>query len=289
METIKKAVIPCGGLGTRFYPVSSVLPKEMLPLYNKPTIHYIVLDLIDNGINDICFVINKSKQSIVEYLTPNYDTIKRLRSLERCDDAGELSRIYSLGKFSFVYQQSPKGSGDAVLCAKEFVEDQPFFLSWGDDIIFGDATKQLLDAYKELDSTVIGVKQIDTDDIVKYGVVDIDKDFSSSNKDLIKCKQIVEKPTINAIPSRSASIGKYVLKSNIWDALNTIRPSQNGEYLFTDALQLICNQGVYACKLKGDRYDLGDNESMLKATIEIALKSGNSEIVRYLKNIIQKI
>lgn len=282
MQIIQKAVILCAGKGTRFYPITSVLPKEMLPLYNKPVLHYIVLEIIKSGITNICFVINKQKQSIIDYFANKENinkTIQILKKQNNHTDADELQFILDKGKFSFVYQENPTGSGSAVECTKSFVMDESFLLSCGDDIILGNSSEQLMRAFQVFNATIIGTKCIDTPDIVKYGVIDIDKTYSFdrlqldnqliSSGDIAKCKGIIEKPSLDKAPSNIVSVGKYILTPTIWDALQNINCSANGEYLLTDALQILCEDRVFSCNLSGNRYDIGDAQSMIKAIVDL--------------------
>jgi len=272
MSTIKKAVILCAGRGTRFYPIASVLPKEMLPLYNKPVLHYIVLEFAKQGVFDICFVVSQNKTSIKDYFANKQtikDTIQVLKSQNNTVDADELQLILDSCKFDFVYQNDPKGSADALLHAKSFVKDDPFLLSCGDEIIFGDCVMQLTNAYNATSATIIGTKYVDTKDIVKYGVIDVDRQYNTTNHNIVKCKGIVEKPPIEKAPSNMASIGKYAITPNIWDAIKQIKCGSNGEYMLTDALNILCQNKVFACNLDGERYDIGNAEGMRMATNNI--------------------
>ncbi|MCL2598719.1 MAG: sugar phosphate nucleotidyltransferase [Firmicutes bacterium] len=272
---IKKALLPCGGLGTRFYPVASVLPKEMLPLFGKPVLHYLVYDLIAQGVNEICFVVSPQKSAIKEYFSNHALTKQTIAYLKKQGDthtALQLQEILDKAKFFYVEQETPKGSGDAVNLAKDFVSDDPCLLSWGDDIVFGDWVTDLTKAYDATSGVTVGVMTILGAEIEKYGVVAV-QDAKQSKialpDGLYQCFGMVEKPPKGKEPSRLASIGKYVITPQIFEALRQCKPAKNGEYLFTDALQKLCPQ-IYATVMSGRRYDLGDAQGLLQASLYLA-------------------
>ncbi|MBO5215280.1 MAG: UTP--glucose-1-phosphate uridylyltransferase [Clostridia bacterium] len=272
MTKITKAVIPCGGMGTRFLPITKAVPKEILPIVDTPVLSYIVDEAINSGITDIMIVINSHKEMIREYFTPSAwleDTLSKAGKTEYVD---LLKSIYSRANILFAYQPLPKGSGDAVLQAEKFTGDDPFCLSWGDDLIVGDepVMGQLAKAYEKYETPILGVQRVDTDDIVKYGVAKIA--FSEGRAH--KCEAIIEKPALHEIPSRLTSLGRYVLDKRVYDEIRITKPGKGGEIQLTDSLNAMCaKSGVYAYEFTGKRYDMGDKFGAMQAIVELGLKS----------------
>lgn len=269
---ITKAVIPCGGMGTRFLPITKAVPKEILPIVDTPVLGYIVEEAIDSGITDILIVINKSKEAIRKYFAPAPELEEKLLASGKTAYAEMLKRIYSRANIGFAYQDKPLGSADAVYCAKSFTGDDPFCLAWGDDLIVGEkpVMGQLAAAYEKYRSPILGVQYFAGDDIVKYGVAAI----SSSEGRAHKCEGIVEKPALKDIPSRLTSLGRYVLDKRVYGEIERTPQGLHGEYQLTDTLNAMCKtSGVYAYEFEGKRYDMGDKLGAVQATVEFALKS----------------
>ena len=290
MTEITKAVIPCGGMGTRFLPITKAVPKEILPIVDTPVLGYIVNEAIDGGMTDILIVINRHKEMIREYFTPNPELEDKLSTCGKDEYVKMLKSIYSRADISFVYQEKPLGSGDAVYRAKSFTGDEPFCLAWGDDLITGDepVMGQLAAAYEKLGCPILGVQRFDGDDIVKYGVAEI----SGSDGRAHKCSGIVEKPALDAIPSRYASLGRYVLDRRVYDEIERTPVGKGGEYQLTDTLNLMCGTcGVYAYEFIGKRYDMGDKLGATTATVEFALKNPEfgERFREYLKGLATKL
>lgn len=290
MNKITKAVIPCGGMGTRFLPITKAVPKEILPIVDTPVLGYIVNEAIDGGMTDILIVINRHKEMIREYFTPNAELEDKLAAAGKEDYAKMLKSIYSRANIEFAYQEKPLGSGDAVYRAKDFTGDEPFCLAWGDDLIVGDepVMGQLAKAYETLGCPILGVQRFDGDDIVKYGVAAI----SESNGRAHKCRGIVEKPALGEIPSRLASLGRYVLDKRVYDEIERTPVGKGGEYQLTDTLNQMCGTcGVYAYEFIGKRYDMGDKLGATTATVEFALKSHEfgERFRAYLKDLATKL
>lgn len=270
---ITKAVIPCGGLGTRFLPITKAVPKEILPIVDTPVLSYIVDEAIDSGITDILIVINEQKEMIRRYFTPSYELEDKLIAAGKTEYLERLRRIYRRANVVFTYQPKPKGSGDAVLQAEKFTGDEPFALAWGDDLIVNDGDPvmgQLARAYEKYGASILGVQRVDTDDIVKYGVARVSADDGRGHK----CEEIIEKPSLDNIPSRLTSLGRYVIDRNIYDAIRSTELGKGNELQFTDALNSLCStSGVWAYEFEGKRYDMGDKLGAMKATVEFALKN----------------
>ncbi len=270
---ITKAVIPCGGMGTRFLPITKAVPKEILPIVDTPVLSYIVDEAIDSGITDILIVINEQKEMIRRYFTPSYELEDKLLAAGKTEYLDVLRRIYSRANIVFTYQPKPLGSGDAVLQAEKFTGNDPFALAWGDDLIVNDTDPvigQLTRAYEKYGCSILGVQRLDTDDIVKYGVAKISEDDGRGHK----CEAIIEKPSLDALPSRLTSLGRYVIDSNIYDAIRSTPNGKGNELQFTDALNALCGKsGVWAYEFEGKRYDMGDKLGAVKATVEFALRN----------------
>ncbi len=285
---ITKAVIPCGGMGTRFLPITKAVPKEILPVVDTPVLGYIADEAINSGITDVLIVLGHGKEAIKEYFSPAPALEEKLIASGKTEYAELIKRIYSRANISFVYQEKPRGSGDAVYLAKSFTGNEPFCLAWGDDLIVGEkpVMGQLSAAYEELGTPILGVQKFMGDDIVKYGVAKI----SESRGRAHKCEGIVEKPALSEIPSRLASLGRYVLDSRVYGEIEKTPVGKGGEYQLTDTLDLMCKtSGVYAYEFEGKRYDMGDKFGAVQATVEFALKSGEfgTRFKEYLKNLVK--
>lgn len=289
MIDITKAVIPCGGMGTRFLPITKTLPKEMLPIIDTPVLSFIVEEAVKSGITDVLIIINEKKKDIKKYFTPDAELEDHLLAAGKTTYLNRLKNIYSQAEISFAYQPKPLGSGDAVMRAEPFTGKDAFCLSWGDDLICADppVMQQLKCAYEKTGKTVVGVQRIDSDDIVKYGVAKI----SESDGKLHKLSGIVEKPPISELPSRLASLGRYVLTHDVYEAIKQTPVGLGGELQFTDALKIMCDQGVYAYEFDGKRYDMGDKFGAMQATTEFSLKNDEigAKYRAYLKELAAKL
>lgn len=283
MKAIRKAIIPCGGLGTRFLPVTKAVPKEILPVIDTPVLGYIVDELVESGIDQICIILAPGKEAIKEYFTNSARLEKALKNKPEM-----LELVRSIGKkaeISFGVQQNPRGSGDAVMCAREFTGDEPFCMSNGDDLIVADvpATKQLVDAYAKTPALIVGVQNVAESETNKYGIINPTRVDGKT----VWCSGIVEKPKSNP-PSRLAALGRYVLTPEIYERIERT-PEVNGEVGLTDAICDMMSDGkVYAYEFEGKRYDMGDKFGALTATVEFALKRKDfgDKFRAYLKSVI---
>lgn len=283
-----KAVIPCGGLGTRFLPITKSIPKELLPIVDVPVLSYIINESINSGITEALIIINPKKQIIKDYFSRDDELCEKLYNLGKTDIIEQL-HLFDNIDITFATQERPLGSAHAVYLAKEFVGNEPFCLLLGDDVMQSDipVAKQLIDAYEQTLSAIIGVQRCDDDDIVKCGVADV---ISESGK-LSRVKGIVEKPPLNSLPSRLACFGRYILK-DIFKYIEGIEKALNGEYQLTDALNIQCEESsVFAYEFDGKRYDMGDKLSSLKAAIELSLLRNDFgvELKNYIKELATRI
>ena len=286
MSEITKAVIPCGGLGTRFLPITKAVPKEMLPVIDAPVLAYIVDEAIESGITDILIVLNRGKEAIKQYFAPSAELEDFLYKAGKHDLLAVVKKIASGASVNFTYQEKPLGSGDAVRHARSFTGNEAFALSWGDDLIYSDkpVIGQLIAAHKSTGKSILGVQSVFSDDIVKYGVAKVGERSGRS----YDCLSVVEKPPLNEIPSRLAALGRYILTPDIYDELDALTPSHGGELQFTDALNALCGKGgVCAYDFEGRRYDMGDKFGSVQATVEYALRSSEfgADMKRYLKEL----
>lgn len=273
MKKIRKAIIPAAGFGTRFLPATKAVPKEMLPIVDKPTIQYIVEEAVASGIEEILIITNCYKSCIENHFDNSFELEKKLEAsgdmerLEMVKDIASLANVFS------VRQKNPRGLGHAVLCAKSFVGDEPFAILLGDDIVVNKngktATQQLVEAYKEFGGSVVGVQKVADSQVHKYGIINPKENLSER---CASVKGFVEKPKLEDAPSNFAILGRYVLTPKIFELLETQAPGKGNEIQITDAIdRLTKEENVFAYDFEGNRYDVGDKVGFLKAQIDFAL------------------
>jgi UTP--glucose-1-phosphate uridylyltransferase len=268
---IRKAVIPAAGLGTRFLPVTKTVSKEMIPIIDKPMIHYIVEEAIQSGVEDIVLITSRHKEDLERYFDYNYELEDRLIKNGKTDLALSIKKIAESCNIICVYQKEPAGLGHAVGCARSVVGKEPFAVLLGDDLIDSEipCTKQLIDIYEERGMSVVGVMEVPLADTAKYGIVGGDALDSRT----LKVTSMIEKPKPEDAPSRLAIPGRYVVDSAIFDCISQTKPGKGGEIQFTDALlDLAKTQGLLAHRFVGDRYDTGDRLGYLDATLTFGLR-----------------
>ena len=285
---VTKAVIPAAGLGTRVLPATKAQPKEMLVIVDKPSLQYIVEELVESGIKNIIIVTGRNKNSIEDHFDHSYeleDTLKKNNKntlLEKVED------ISSMANICYVRQNHPKGLGHAILKAKSFVGDEPFVIALGDDIVYNDipVAKQLIDSYSKYGSSIVGCQEVKESDVSKYGIV---KPLLSLDEKTVEMEDFIEKPSIDEAPSKLACLGRYLLTPKIFDYLEKTEPGKGGEIQLTDAIVAMMKDGekVLAYNFEGKRYDIGNKFGLLKANIEFGLRNEETreELLEYLKNI----
>lgn len=285
---VTKAVIPAAGLGTRVLPATKAQPKEMLVIVDKPSLQYIVEELVESGIKDIIIVTGRNKNSIEDHFDHSYeleDTLKKNNKntlLEKVED------ISSMANICYVRQNHPKGLGHAILKAKSFVGDEPFVIALGDDIVYNDVpvAKQLIDNYSKYGSSIVGCQEVKESDVSKYGIV---KPLLLLDEKTVEMEDFIEKPSIDEAPSKLACLGRYLLTPKIFDYLENTEPGKGGEIQLTDAIVAMMKDGekVLAYNFEGKRYDIGNKFGLLKANIEFGLRNEETreELLEYLKNI----
>lgn len=278
MKKVKKAIIPAAGLGTRFLPATKAMPKEMLPIVDRPTIEYIVEEAIASGIEDIIIVTGKGKRAIEDHFDRNFELEENLISKGKLDILEKINQSSKV-EIHYIRQKEPKGLGHAVWCARNFIGDEPFAVLLGDDIVRAEepCTKQLIKQYETTGSSVIGVQTVKDEETNRYGIIDP----ISSDGRCYEVSNFVEKPALGTAPSNLAIMGRYVLTPEIFDFLEKQETGAGGEIQLTDAIQKLNeNQKVYAYDFEGVRYDVGEKFGFVKTTVEMALE--NDEIKKEL-------
>lgn len=286
MKKVRKAVIPAAGLGTRFLPATKAIAKEMLPIVDKPTIQFIVEEALASGIEDILIVTGKGKRPIEDHFDSNLELEQNLSSKGKKELLALVEETTGIN-LHFIRQKHPLGLGHAVLCAKAFVGDEPFVVMLGDDIMEDriPLTKQLIDDYEETNASTLAVMKVPHKDTSKYGIIN---PISEVKKGLYDVKNFVEKPNPDDAPSDLAIIGRYLLRPEIFEILETQKPGAGGEIQLTDAIDTLNNyQRVFAHEYTGKRYDVGDKLGMVEANIEYGLK--HPEIKVALKDYLMQL
>lgn len=279
---IRKAVIPAAGLGTRFLPATKAQPKEMLPIVDKPAIQYIIEEAVQSGIEEILIITGRNKRAIEDHFDRAVELELTLKEQGKYDLLGMIEELSAV-TIHYVRQKEARGLGHAVLCAKQFVGQEPFAVLLGDDII--DSTvpclKQLIDVYEDRPGSILGVQEVAPAKVSSYGIVKPEL----IKHHLYRAVDLVEKPTLNQAPSRLAVLGRYIIEPEIFSLLENTPPGSGGEIQLTDALrQLAVQKDVYAYHFEGRRYDIGDKQGYLEATVEFALKRADlrEPFLRYL-------
>lgn len=289
MPTVKKAVIPAAGLGTRFLPATKAQPKEMLPIVDKPTIQYVIEEAAAAGIEDVLIITGRNKRPLEDHFDHCVEMEMALREKGKEEELQMLEKISELADIHYVRQKEPKGLGHAVYCARKFVRDEPFAVLLGDDIVNSSVPciRQLIDIHEEKGGTVVGVQQVDRSIVHRYGIVS----GQEESEGLYHVHSLVEKPPADRAPSNLAVLGRYVIEPEIFDILKETKPGAGGEIQLTDALnELAVEKAVWAYMFSGRRYDVGDKQGFLEATIEYALRREDlaEELSSYLRRLIRE-
>ncbi|EOB7317817.1 UTP--glucose-1-phosphate uridylyltransferase GalU [Staphylococcus aureus] len=286
MKKIKKAIIPAAGLGTRFLPATKAMPKEMLPILDKPTIQYIVEEAARAGIEDIIIVTGRHKRAIEDHFDSQKELEMVLKEKGKSELLEKVQYSTELANIFYVRQKEQKGLGHAISSARQFIGNEPFAVLLGDDIVESEvpAVKQLIDVYEETGHSVIGVQEVPEADTHRYGIIDP----LTKNGRQYEVKKFVEKPAQGTAPSNLAIMGRYVLTPEIFDYLKTQKEDAGNEIQLTDAIERMNNDNqVYAYDFEGERYDVGEKLGFVKTTIEYALKddSMREELTRFIKEL----
>jgi UTP--glucose-1-phosphate uridylyltransferase len=287
LKKVRKAIIPAAGLGTRFLPATKAMPKEMLPIVDKPTIQYIIEEAIASGIEDIIIVTGKGKRSIEDHFDYAHELEQNLIEKEKFDLLEKVRYSTNLADIHYIRQKEPKGLGHAVWCARNFIGDEPFAVLLGDDIVQSDTPclGQLINQYEETLSSVIGVQTVPDKETNRYGIIDP----STKNGRLYQVNNFVEKPASGTAPSNLAIMGRYILTPEIFMFLDRQEKGAGGEIQLTDAIQQLNQiQRVFAYDFEGKRYDVGEKIGFVKTTIEFALQHEDlqQELMDYIKELV---
>jgi len=269
---IKKVVIPVAGFGTRFLPATKAIPKEMLPIIDKPLIEYAVDEAVDAGIEEVIFITSHTKIAIENHFDSNFELEEKLLRSNKENFIPLINpEKYKNIRFTYVRQKSMKGLGDAILHASHLINDEPFAIILADDLIISEKSclQQLMDIHEKTDLSVIGVNKVPDNKVSSYGVIDPSDHDSGS----IQIKDIIEKPTFENAPSNLAVVGRYILSSDIFSYLEKVSEDKSNEIQLTDAIKMmLADEKILACEYAGDKFDCGSKSGYVEATIYMALK-----------------
>ena len=289
---VKKAVIPAAGFGTRFLPFTKSVPKELIPLVDKPVIQYVVEEAVESGIEEILLVISSDKESIIRHFNPVPELERRLAEQGKAEMLDQVRHISKLAKIHYVYQQELNGLGDAVAQARVFAGNEPFAVLLGDTVmdshISRPVTGQLVDIFEKTSSSVVALEEVPLERVSKYGIADGEE----VSPGILKIRKMVEKPSPETAPSRLAFAARYVFTPEIFDALAATGRGKNNEIQLTDAMQKLLSSGsMYGCKVAGKRYDIGSQSGFLKSTVEFGLRRPEfrKEFAAFLRETVAKL
>ncbi len=283
---VSKAIIPAAGLGTRFLPATKASPKEMLPLVDKPLIQYAVEEAVSAGIQDIIIITGRGKRAIEDHFDVAFELEENLKGSGKEKLLNEIRRISELANFCYVRQRHARGLGDAILCAQHLIGNEPFAVILGDEVIDAPvpAIGQLIESYETLGTPVLGVYEVEPEEVSSYGIIFAEP----AGLQLFKVTDLIEKPSQQEAPSRLAVIGRYILPPAIFSVLEKTSPGKNQEIQLTDALRTLARSSpMHAVLVNGNRHDAGDKLGFLKATVEFGLKNPElgGQFARYLKGL----
>lgn len=284
--SVRTAVIPAAGLGTRFLPATKAIPKELVPIFGVPTIHYIVQEAVDAGIEEIVVVVSESKSAVRTYFskTPQLERYLKERGLNA--QANEIKRLAEMAQFTFVVQDEQRGLGHAVLCAREAIGEQTFAVLLPDDLIFGNEPllTKMLRYWSRLPGNYLAVEEVPDNRISSYGIIE----GQTLEDSIYRVNNLVEKPLAHEAPSNLGIVGRYILEPQIFEYLDKTPPDAKGEIQLTDGIaMLLSSSTVYAHRFSGTRYDCGSPIGLFEASIEIALKQNESSLA--LRNSIERL
>lgn len=286
---VRKAIIPAAGLGTRFLPATKAMPKEMLPIVDKPTIQYIVEEAIESGIEDIIIVTGKGKRAIEDHFDSSFELEHNLLERQKFDLLDAVQKSTNLVDIHYIRQKEPKGLGHAIWCARKFIGNEPFAVLLGDDIVRAQkpCLKQMIEQFEIHAASIIGVQHVADEEVSRYGIVD---GFKIEER-LFSINHLVEKPKKEEAPSNLAILGRYILTPRIFEILSVQQPGAGGEIQLTDALaELNRFESMYAYEFIGKRYDVGDKMGFIQTTIEYALQRDELryDLLAYLSKLLEQ-
>jgi UTP--glucose-1-phosphate uridylyltransferase len=284
---IRKAIIPAAGLGTRFLPATKAMPKEMLPIVDKPTIQYIVEEAVASGIEDIIIVTGKGKRAIEDHFDSSFELEFGLAEKQKWELLNSVRKSSEMADIHYIRQKEPKGLGHAIWCARKFIGNEPFAVLLGDDIVEADTPclKQMIDVYDQYKSSIVGVQPVPWEEVSRYGVVD----GAVLAERVYKANRLVEKPKREEAPSNLAILGRYILTPRIFDMLGEQQVGVGGEIQLTDAISRLSEvERIIAYNFEGRRHDVGEKMGFIRTTIHYALQHGElkEDLLQYLREIV---
>ncbi|RZN44168.1 MAG: UTP--glucose-1-phosphate uridylyltransferase GalU [Methanophagales archaeon ANME-1-THS] len=286
MTMIRKGVIPAAGLGTRFLPATKSMPKEMLPIIDKPLIQFVIEEAINSGIGDIIIITGKGKRAIEDYFDTSPELENHLIRTKKYELLRAVQDIASLADIHYIRQKEPKGLGDAVLKAEKHIGDEPFAVLLGDDIIMSSATpctKQLMDLFERYGHSIIAVEEVPNEKISDYGIIK----GRETEHSVYRLEEIIEKPSLEEAPSTIGTVGRYIFTPEIFNCIKETPPGKGNEVQLTDAIRMLMErEEVYAYAFKGKRYDAGNKVGYIEAILDFALERADlrEAILSYLQH-----
>ncbi len=285
---IRKAIIPVAGLGTRFLPATKAIPKEMLPVVDKPVVQYIVEEAVDAGIEEIIFISSLGKRALEDHFDYNFELSYKLKDKGKFKELEAVKKISDMASFAYVRQPLQRGDGHAILMARHLIKDEPVVILFGDDITYNpkrSPLRQMLEVYETYGDPVIATYKVPRAETKAYGIIDGKK----VRDNVYEVKGFVEKPDPKNAPSTEAAIGKYIVTPALMDELKRTKPGKDGEIRLAGALETYAQKhAVYACSVEGERYDCGSKLGWLQANVAFALKSKEfkNDFKRFLKTVV---
>ena len=280
-----KAVIPAAGFGTRFLPATKAQPKEMLPVYDKPAIQYVIEEAIDSGIDDILIITGRNKRSIEDHFDKSYELEYTLQKAGKDRVLKQVRKITDLADICYVRQKDLKGLGDAIACAERHTQDEPFAVLLGDSITRSKnpCTKQLIDVFDKCEKPIISVREVPKNKVCNYGIVEANK----INQNIYSINRLIEKPNRSQAPSNLAIVGRYILTPDIFDKINQTEPGFNGEIQLTDALSKL--NELYALKFGGKVFNIENRLEWIKSSIDYAMYDDEfrEDLINYMKTFVE--
>ncbi|AEI39534.1 UTP--glucose-1-phosphate uridylyltransferase GalU [Paenibacillus mucilaginosus] len=286
---IKKAIIPAAGLGTRFLPATKAMPKEMLPIVDKPTIQYIVEEAVASGIEDIIIVTGKGKRAIEDHFDNYFELEANLQEKGKLDLLAEVRYPTSMADIHYIRQKEPKGLGHAIWCARKFIGDEPFAVLLGDDIVVSEkpCLQQMIEIYDTYQVSVLGVQNVEPETVSRYGIVD----GMQLEDRVTRVTRLVEKPKREEAPSTQAILGRYILTPRIFDVLENQATGAGGEIQLTDAIAALNRmEAVYAYEFEGTRYDVGEKLGFIQTMLDFSLQRPDlrDDVLAYMQKIVEQ-
>lgn len=272
-QSVRKVIIPVAGFGTRFLPATKAMPKEMLPIIDKPVIQYVVEEAVASGITDIILVTSHAKRAVEDHFDENQLLESWLREQGKMEVLGQIKDITRMANFIYIRQKGPYGNATPVLNAAHLIgPDEPFAMVFGDDVYTGKVPriKQMIDVYEKYHDPVVGVVEVPRSEVKRYGVIDPESEVEPG---VFRCKGVIEKPTPEEAPSCLATNAGFILTPDIFEEIRQLTPPPGGEYVTLDAVKsLMKKRSLYACKIQGEYHDTGSKIGWLRANLAMALE-----------------